>query len=103
MSTTETRIDPARLRQGARDVLADLAVTEGVIDALTTIVDEHWGQVYRSQSRIREIVGRLGCTDLADGSFDSGKVLARLDELDAAAQTETPMSTTEESKADAES
>jgi hypothetical protein len=79
-------ISPAKLRKGARDELASLAVEHGVIDALTITVDEHWGAVYRTEARIRAIFGRLGCPQLVDGPFDIAGVLARLDEMEAAGE-----------------
>ena len=94
MGTTEQtqeaapRLNPAKLRQGARDDLAGLAVAYGVINDLTAVVDERWSEVYRTEARIRAIFGHLGCPQLVDGPFDIPAVLARLDELDAAATTE---------------
>ena len=92
MTTTETtqaprpKLDPAKLRQGARDDLASLAVAYGVINDLTAVVDERWSEVYRTEARIRVIFGHLGCPQLVDGPFEIWTVLAKLDEWDAAAK-----------------
>lgn len=87
--STETTIDPAKLRQGARDELAALMVAHDVINDLSAAVDERWSEVYRSQDRLRAIFERLGA-DLAGFQFDSDMdgdiLLAKLDELDAAAK-----------------
>ena len=86
MSTTETtRLDPAKLRQDARDALASLTVAYAVINDLTGIVDERWSEVYRTEARIRAIFGHLGGPQLVGGPFDIPTVLAGLDEMDAAA------------------
>lgn len=86
---SETTIDPAKLRHYARDELASLKVAHGVISDLSAVVDERWGEVYRSQDRLRAIFERLG-VDLSSLRFDSGMdgdiLLAKLDELDAAAK-----------------
>jgi hypothetical protein len=82
--TTETKLDPAKLRQGARDDLASLAVAYGVINDLTAVVDERWSEVYRTEARIRAIFGYLGCPQLVGGPFDIPTVLAKLTEMDAA-------------------
>jgi hypothetical protein len=87
--STETTTDPAKLRQGARDELAALRVAHGVIDDLSAIVDERWCEIYARQARLREIFKRLEA-DLGDFQFDSDVdgdiLLAKLDELDAAAK-----------------
>jgi hypothetical protein len=76
-------LDPAKLRQHARDDLASLAVAHGVINDLTAMTDERWRDVYRLEARIRVIFGHLGCPQFTDGPFDPGTVLAKLDELEA--------------------
>lgn len=87
--STETTIDPAKLRKGARDELAALKTAHGVIDDLSAIVDERWSEVYSRQDRLKAIFERLGA-DLSGFQFDSDMdgdiLLAKLDELDAAAK-----------------
>jgi hypothetical protein len=81
--TAALRLDPAKLRQHARDDLASLAVHHAVISDLTAVVDERWSDVYQIEARVRVILGHLGCPEFADGPFDDAAVLARLDEMEA--------------------
>ena len=56
----EVHIDPARLREGARAALAELAVKHEVLDELQSLIDGKWSEIYDVENHLGVILAHLG-------------------------------------------
>jgi hypothetical protein len=78
--TTESRIDPAKLRAAGRDLLAQLDARHEVISNLQQVVDDTWRQAYDIEARIKAILVRLGLTSASE-PFDENTATLALREM----------------------
>jgi hypothetical protein len=74
--TTESRIDPAKLRVVGRDLLAQLDARHEVISNLQQVVDDTWRQAYDIEARIKAILVHLGLTSASEPFDENAATLA---------------------------
>jgi hypothetical protein len=78
--TTESSIDPAKLRAAGRDLLAQLDARHEVISNLQQVVDDTWRQAYDIEARIKVILVRLGLASASE-PFDENAATIALREV----------------------